>query len=165
MQSPSQHPREDERLNVLAQLGLLDTQPEERFDRITKAATEQLHVPISTISLVDRDREWYKSCQGLKTKQGGRDVSFCGHAMLSKEIFIVGDTLKDPRFADNPSVVGSPYIRFYAGVALRHKPSGLPVGVLCIKDIKPREFSAQEMGILLDLARQAEQEINIRPEQ
>ena len=164
MQAPSRHPKEDERLNVLAQLGLLDTQPEERFDRITKAAAEQLKAPIATISLIDRDREWYKSCQGLEAKQGGRDVSFCGHAMLSKNIFIVGDTLKDPRFADNPNVIGPPHIRFYAGIALRHKESGLPVGVLCVKDTKPRELSVREIGVLLDLARQAEQEINTKPE-
>lgn len=151
---------EAERLQTVKKLGLLDTPPEERFDIITRAATEQLRVPISTISIIDEDREWYKSCQGIDEKEGARDISFCGHAMLSKIVYVVEDTLKDSKFTDNPHVTGAPYIRFYAGVSLRHDVSQHAIGVLCVKDIKPRQLTPDELGILLDLAKQAEVEIN-----
>jgi GAF domain-containing protein len=151
---------EDSRLAALLKLGLLDTEPEARFDHITIAATERLRVPISTISLLDKNREFYKSCQGTIAKQGDRDVSFCGHAMLVKYVFIVEDTLLDPRFADNPMVIGEPHIRFYAGMALRERVSGLPVGVFCIKDTKPRVMTADEVAIFMELAKQAEDELN-----
>src|SRR3989344_2237699 len=142
---------EKERLAALKQLGILDTKPEERFDRITREATKQFNVPISTVSIIDEDREWYKSCQGLDKTEGERNVSFCGHAMLSKQIFIIEDTLQDERFADNPMVINPPHIRFYAGVTLRERTTGLPVGVLCIKDVKPRKLSPDEVSLLIDL--------------
>lgn len=151
---------EAERMTALHSLGILDTQPEERFDAITREAIDRLHVPISTISIIDSKREWYKSCQGTLAKEGSRDISFCGHAMLAKEIFIVEDTLKDPRFADNPMVVGEPHIRFYAGIALHERESKQPVGVLCIKDRVPRSMSPEEIGILMVLAERAEVLIN-----
>ncbi|MBI5221400.1 MAG: GAF domain-containing protein [Candidatus Magasanikbacteria bacterium] len=103
---------EKERLEALKSLGILDTPPEERFDRITKEAAEKLEVPISTVSLLDADREWFKSCQGPLGEEGPRDVSFCGHAMYSKHIFIIEDTLQDEAFADNPYVVGPPHNPF-----------------------------------------------------
>lgn len=154
---------ERQRLEAVQRLGILDTQPEERFDRLTTAARQQLHAPISTISIIDQDREWYKSCQGVGLKEGARDISFCGHAMLSSHVFIVEDTLQDPRFADNPNVIGGQKIRFYAGVALHDQQTHLPVGVLCIKDYQPRQMSAADIDILLQLAAQAEAELNRQP--
>ena len=148
------------RLDAVHRLGLLDTPPEERFDRITKAALEQLHVPISTVSIIDKNREFYKSCQGTLERQGDRDISFCGHAMLAKYLFVVSDTLDDPRFADNPTVVGDPHIRFYAGVALFDHKTRQPVGVFCVKDTKPRQWSAAETDTLLRLGKLAEDEVN-----
>lgn len=151
---------ESERLQALIGMKVLDTNPEERFDRITKHAAELLKVPIAVISLVDSDREWFKSCQGLSNKEGDRSISFCGHAMLSKFIFIVEDTLKDSRFADNPQVVGAPFVRFYAGVALHDRQSGLPVGVFCVKDIRPRQLTPEEVAMIIDFGNQAEEELN-----
>ena len=151
---------EKRRLDVLHQLGILGTEPERRFDILTKEAVRKLAVPIATVSILDANKEWYKSSQGLIQKEGDRAVSFCGHALLSKVLFIIEDTLKDERFADNPSVIGPPFIRFYAGMALYHRGSNLPIGVFCIKDIKPRDLSIGEIQIFLDLASKAEDEIN-----
>jgi GAF domain-containing protein len=152
-------PDEQGRLKKVISLGLLDTKPEERFDAITKAAVEQLHVPIATVTIVDEKREWYKSCQGLDMTEAPREVSFCAHAMLSSEIFIVEDTLKDERFKDNPMVTGYPHIRFYAGVSL-HSQEGIAIGVFCIKDTKPRTLSPAEIATLMELASMAEKELN-----
>ncbi len=151
---------EGERLCALEGLKLLDTATEERFDKITKKALERFSVPISTITLVDKDREWFKSVQGLTAKEGPRDISFCGHALMSEVILIIEDTLEDQRFADNPMVKGEPFIRFYAGKSLYERKSHLPVGVFCIKDTKPRKFGLSDMNDFLDLASQAEEEIN-----
>lgn len=155
---------EEERQCALEGLKLLDTATEERFDRITKKATERFSVPISTITLVDKDREWFKSAQGLKQREGPRNISFCGHALMSEIIMVIEDTLADPRFADNPMVKGDPSIRFYAGKSLYEKDSKLPVGVFCIKDHQPRKFSLSDMNDFLDLAEQAENEINKKAE-
>ena len=108
---------EAERMLAVKALEILDTAPETRFDAITKEATVRLKVPISTVSIIDKDREWYKSCQGTDRTEGPRSISFCGHAMAATDIFIVEDTLLDQRFRDNPTVVGSPFIRFYAGIS------------------------------------------------
>ena len=150
---------EQERLEAVKKLGILDTKPEKRFDLITKEACKRLQVPISTITIIDKDREWYKSCQGLKVKQGNRDASFCGHAMLSPLIFIVEDTLKDERFFDNPMVVNPPFIRFYAGIALHEPFNNLPIGALCVKDYKPHKMTKEEINILMELAKKAEKEL------
>lgn len=152
---------EEKRLAALRSMGILDTVPEERFDRLTREATEQFHVPIAAITLIDAEREWFKSCQGLSAREGKRSESFCGHAMLSKLIFVVEDTLEDERFADNPMVTGAPYIRFYAAVVLHHRPTNLPVGVFCIKDTKPRKMSPAEVVQLIDLGKRAEAELNV----
>jgi len=151
---------EAERLAAVYKLGILDTVPEERFDAITKEACEKLKMPIATISIINGKREWYKSCRGLDVREGGRDISFCGHAIYADFIFIVKDTWLDPRFVDNPYVQGKPYIRFYAGVALREANTRLSVGVLCVKDNKPREFNDNSISILLSLAKRAEVELN-----
>jgi len=140
----------------------LDTDREDRFDAITQEAKEKLKVPMSTITIMDTDREWFKSYQGLEEREGPRKTSFCGHALVVDDIFIVEDTLKDERFMDNPMVIGEPFVRFYAGVALRDRKykTGLPVGVFCVKDTKPRKFELDEINILLDLASKAEIELN-----
>ncbi len=151
---------EDKRIEAVHKMAILDTKPEERFDRLTKEAVEKLHVPISTITILDSDREWFKSCQGLDEREGRREISFCGHALLASSLFIVEDTLQDPRFADNPMVTGKPGIRFYAGIALFDHTTGQPVGVLCVKDTKPRQFGLEETSLLMDLAARAEEELN-----
>ena len=161
MESAPSPQNEAERLASLKRLHILDTQPEERFDRITRFATKTFDVPISTITLIDSNREWFKSVCGLNTQEGDRLVSFCGHAMLVDEILIIRDTKEDKRFSDNPMVVGKPFIRFYAGVPL-FAVDGQRIGTLCLKDIKPRDFSTEEIKTLKSLARWAELEINNR---
>jgi len=152
---------EEERSKAVKSLNILDTETEERFDKITAEAAQRLNMPISAISIVDEGREWYKSCYGLNVKEGARNISFCGHTLVKPEdVLIVEDTLKDERFADNPYVIGSPHIRFYAGVRLFDKKSKMPVGVFCVKDNKPREFSVDELAVVLDCAAKAEEEIN-----
>src|SRR3989338_6491557 len=97
------------RLDALYKLGLLDTPPEERFDRITGEAVRRFNVMLSSITLIDKDREWFKSCAGIPTnKEGPREISFCGYALTQKDIFVIEDTTKDPRFVDNPYVTGPP---------------------------------------------------------
>lgn len=150
---------DDTRLCAVYGLNILDTPPDKRFDDITKKAIELFHVPISTITIVDKDREWYKSKQGIPQSEGPRATSFCGHALLQEEIMIIEDTLLDPRFADNPYVTGTPSIRFYAGKSLYDKNSTAAVGVFCIKDYQPRTMSVQEIDQFLDLAAKAEQEL------
>lgn len=152
---------EQERLLSLHTLGLLDTDPEERFDRITRTATKIFNTPISTLTLVDANREWFKSCEGLSEKEGDRAVSFCGHALLADDVFVIPDAKLDERFANNPMVVGKPFIRFYAGVPIM-SADGQRVGVFCIKDTKPREFSKGDEEILRGLAGWAELEVNSR---
>ena len=151
---------DEARVCAVEGLHLIDTASEERFDKLTREATKKFSVPISTITLVDKDREWFKSAQGLQNREGSRSISFCGHALMSEVFMIINDTLSDPRFADNPMVVGEPHIRFYAGKSLFEHKSNLPVGVFCIKDYKPREMSLAEVGEFLKLADRAENEIN-----
>jgi GAF domain-containing protein len=150
---------EKSRLASLHALGLLDTAPEERFDRITRIACIVFKVPISTLTLVDEKREWFKSCQGLPDREGDRAISFCGHALSAIDILVVPDTKKDERFSDNPMVVGKPFIRFYAGAPIM-SADGEPIGVLCIKDTKPRTFSKDDEEVLMGLAEWAGVELN-----
>ncbi|HEU6455988.1 MAG TPA: GAF domain-containing protein [Roseateles sp.] len=140
-------PNEKERLAALHALLILDTPPEQRFDRITEFAASEFDAPIALISLVDENRQWLKSRVGLDVCETSRDVAFCAHALLSTEPLVVPDTLKDERFADNPLVVGMPHIRFYTGAPLV-LPSGLIAGTLCIIDTKPREVDATDLAIL-----------------
>ena len=152
---------EFKRIVSLIELDLLDTPPEERFDQLTRCATKIFHVPISTLTLIDANREWFKSRQGLSSTEGDRAISFCGHALVEDKILVIPDTTKDKRFADNPMVIGEPYIRFYAGVPIM-SADGSRIGVFCIKDTKPREFSKDDIEILEGLAAWAELEINSR---
>lgn len=151
---------EAQRILALNNLALMGTKPEERFDVITRIATMVFKVPISTLTLVDGKREWYKSCHGLPSQEADRAVSFCAHALVEKEALVVLDATKDPRFFDNPMVTGSPYIKFYAGCPI-FSTDGQRVGVFCIKDTKPHEeFSEDDKEVLKGLTRWAEIELN-----
>ena len=152
---------EFKRIASVYALDLLDTPPEERFGQLTRCATLIFHVPISTLTIVDATREWFKSCQGLDKTEGDRAISFCGHALVEDEILVIPDTTKDERFADNPMVTGQPHIKFYAGVPIM-SVDGVRIGVFCIKDTKPREFPKEDVEILQGLAKWAELEINLR---
>lgn len=160
MEKPQKHPEEKRRLEVLKSKNILDSEPDPRFDAITRKATTLLAVPISTVSIIDEDREWFKSCVGLDQSEGPRDVSFCGHALLSGNVFICENTLEDDRFKDNPYVVGKPHIRFYAGIRLLDKKTGLPMGVFCVKDNKTRHFSIEELERFINLGKEAEELLN-----
>jgi GAF domain-containing protein len=156
---------EKERLEAVHRMAILDTNPEERFDRLTLEAADKLRVPMSMISILDSEREWFKSCFGLDQSSGDRDISFCGHALLSRGTLIVNDTSLDSRFYDNPMVINFPFIRFYAGVVLFDIKTNLPIGVFCIKDTKPRSLSQDEIATLTDIAHRAERELNRKIEQ
>lgn len=148
---------ESARLATLRVLQVLDTDPDERFDRITRMARRLFKVPIALISLVDADRQWFKSAQGLDVRETPRDVSFCGHAILSEDILLIPDSHRDPRFADNPLVTGPPHVRFYAGCPVR-APSGHRLGTLCLIDHAPRGFDVDDQATLHDLAYMVEQQ-------
>jgi diguanylate cyclase (GGDEF)-like protein len=158
MQPPAKPRDERTRLETLRSLKLLDTSPSERFDRLTRIARRMFGVPVSLVSLIDDNRQWFKSRQGLDATETPRDISFCGHAILGDDIFIVPDATKDNRFIDNPLVTDEPNIRFYAGVPLRVS-NGSKIGTLCIIDEQPREFSEEDLELLRDLAEMAQQEI------
>jgi len=151
---------EKERQAAVESLKILDTPNEEKFDRITRQATQEFNVPISTISIIDNDREWYKSKQGIKETQGRRDTSFCGHTIMGQDIYVIEDTQNDPRFVDNPAVKGPPHLKFYAGVTLREQKTNLPIGAFCIKDTVPHKLSHDEMNKLLIMAKKAENTMN-----
>jgi len=142
---------EAHRLQVLFNLDILDTPPEERFDRITRLASRLFNVPVALVSLVDADRQWFKSRHGLDVLQTHRSMSFCTHTIQQDEVMVVEDALRDVRFVDNPLVTGEPNIRFYAGSPLA-APDGSRVGTLCLIDRAPRAFSEEEAAALRDLA-------------
>jgi diguanylate cyclase (GGDEF)-like protein/PAS domain S-box-containing protein len=156
--APAFPANESERLLALQSTGLLDTPPEERFDRITRLAARFFGVETCLLSLVDNDRQWFKSRVGLKENQLGRDISFCGHAILSCGILTVTDALQDARFSTNPLVTSAPHIRFYAGAPVRDS-GGLPIGTLCIFDPSPHCFSDDQEQALRDFADMVEHEI------
>ncbi len=160
MEAPQIPDNEQQRLDTLSSLKVLDTGSEERFDRITRLARRLFDVPIALVSLVDENRQWFKSCYGLDTRETGRDISFCGHAILGDEPFIVEDASKDSRFWDNPLVVGDPNIRFYTGVPLVHE-DGMKLGTLCIIDSRPRHLDSDALHDLIDLAKMAEMELSL----
>jgi len=161
MPAASLHPEEQTRLEAVHELGVLDTPPEERFDRITRVACALFDVPISLVSLVDANRQWFKSCVGIDLRETPRAISFCAHAILGQDTLVIPDTAADPRFADNPFVTGDPHVRFYAGRPL--VAGGMPVGTLCLIDTRPRELDGEELSHLDDLAGWAEHELgNVR---
>jgi len=141
---------EAERLAALHSLLILDTPPEQRFDRIAAFAASEFDVPIVLLTLLDTRRQWFKARIGLDACETARDISFCGHAILQADIMVVPDALQDPRFADNPLVTGAPRIRFYAGAPLQ-LPSGQRLGTLCLIDRRPRTLDPLDLGILATL--------------
>ncbi|MFT7776572.1 GAF domain-containing protein [Roseateles sp.] len=153
--TPAPIPANDaERLQALRELLILDTPPEERFDRIVEFAAAEFDMPIALISLVDRDRQWFKARLGLDACETARETSFCGHAIMQREFFEVLDAARDPRFADNPLVTGAPFIRFYLGAPLT-LPNGATIGTLCLIDVRPRLLDTLDrdvLGTLRDLA-------------
>lgn len=154
----SHHRNEINRIQSLHDLDILDTPPDERFDRITRTAQMVLDVPIALVSLVDTDRQWFKSCVGLNEKEMPRSMSFCSHAIFNEEILIVEDATKDSRFADNPLVTGKPFIRFYAGKPIKG-PDEQFLGTFCIMDKLPRKLSKPDKNTLSDFASWIEDEI------
>lgn len=159
MQRPAIPDNETARLQALYACSVLDTAPEERFDRITRLAHTVFGVDIALVSLVDAQRQWFKSRQGLDATETPRDISFCGHAILGDDVFEIDDALADPRFVDNPLVTGAPFIRFYAGMPLQ-SADGFRVGTLCIIDSKPRSLTERDRDMLRDLAHCVEQELH-----
>ena len=149
---------EKERLEDLAALNVLFTPAEERFDRITRLAARSLGMDFAMLNLVAIDYLWCKSRDGLIVSEAPREVSFCSHAILQSETFLVGDALLDARFCDNPAVTDWPHIRSYAGHPV-HSRNGCRVGTLCVSSSKPHEFSAEEVEILRDLAALVESEL------
>jgi diguanylate cyclase (GGDEF)-like protein len=160
MEKPATPLDETRRLRSLHNLRILDTDPEERFNRITRLARRLFNVPIALVSLVDRDRQWFKSRQGLQACETSRELSFCGHAILKEATFVVEDACKDPRFADNPLVTDEPNVRFYAGHPV-HGPDGQRVGTLCVIDQQPRTFAPSEIESLMELASMVDRELSL----
>jgi diguanylate cyclase (GGDEF)-like protein len=149
---------ETERLHALRTLKILDSSNEERFDRVTRMAKRIFGVSISLVSLIDKDRQWFKSKQGLEATETPRDISFCAHAINQSGLFIIPNASEDERFFDNPLVTSAPNIRFYAGCPLRTR-NGLNIGTLCLMDEKPRVMDDEDQQFLKDLGAMIEQEI------
>lgn len=158
MQDPPRPADEPDRLQALRQLLILDTPPEERFDRLTAFAAEEFGVPTALLSLIDEDRQWFKSRVGMDPCETPRRISFCGHAILQNDIMVVPDAHQDKRFSGNPLVTGEPFIRFYAGAPLK-LPTGHNVGTLCLIDSKPRTLDEIDLAILASLRDLAVEEL------
>src|ERR1041384_6875306 len=155
-------PRNDkQRLRILWQYDILDTMPEEVFDDLTELAARICEAPIALITLVDEDRQWFKSKIGVTLNETSRDISFCGHAIEQSDLFIVPDAMLDKRFAQNPLVTSDPKIRFYAGAPLI-TPDGHALGTLCILDKVPRELTPAQAKALRVLSRMAVTQLELR---
>ncbi len=153
--------REKLRLRDLHDYAILDTPPEESFDRITRLAKMTLQTPMAVVSLVAADRQWFKSRIGVGACETARGVSFCTHTIESNEPLIVRDALNDLRFATSPLVQGEPYIRFYIGTPL-NTPAGHNIGALCAMDTTPRDPSPEQVRLLQDLGRLVIDELELR---
>ena len=151
---------ETQRLMSLHSLRILDTPAEERFDRITRMARRLFGVEMCVFSLVDADRQWFKSKMGMETCETPRDISFCGHAINEPGPLVVTDAAEDERFLDNPLVTGPPFVRFYAGHPVCC-PNGYRIGAFCLIDPKPRTLTDEELETLRDLAKLIEDEIKV----
>ncbi len=159
--TPPTPKNEKQRLNVLWQYDVLDTMPEEVFDDLTELAARICEAPIAMITLVDEDRQWFKSKVGVSTSETSRDISFCAHAIGQSELFIVADATRDDRFAQNPLVTSDPKIRFYAGAPLV-TPDGHNIGTLCVIDKVPRELRPDQKQALRVLARHVMSQLEVR---
>lgn len=152
---------ETARLKALNDCKILDTEPESAFDDITRLAASICETPIAIVSLVDVNRQWFKSKVGLEMTQLSRDISFCAHAILQPDVFIVADTLTDQRFATNPLVTSDPNIRFYAGVPLITSENQA-LGTLNVIDRVPRKLNPQQIQALWSLSRQIVNQMELR---
>lgn len=153
---------EQQRLSALYEYNILDTLPEKEFDDIVRIASEICDTPISSVTIIDSDRQWFKSRKGLESQETPRDISFCGHAILHPdEVFTVADSHSDARFVDNPFVIGSPGIVFYAGVPLV-TDTGYALGTICVIDNRPRELNDQQKTTLKALANQVVRLLELR---
>lgn len=161
MKSATIPANEEARLAALRSYDLLDTEPEAWFDSLTKLASALLDVPIVLVSLVDRDRQWFKSRHGLSSTQTSREISFCAHVVADGAPLVVPQALSDLRFCDNPAVEGEPFVRFYVGVPLRTS-DGHVLGTLCAIDRQPRNLSAEQLGLLELLAGQVMERFELR---
>lgn len=156
MQAAERPENESQRLTALHALRILDTPIDDAFEQLTQLACDLFDVPTALVSLVDEERQWFKSHHGLDACETRREISFCAHAVAANTPLVIEDTGDDPRFADNPLVQGMPHIRFYAGHPLR--PTGeLAVGTLCLISDRPRTFSARDRQILARLAGQVDE--------
>ena len=152
---------EAERLRTLHEFEILDTEAEKAYDDLTRLATYICRTPIAAITLIDSDRQWFKSRIGIATGETSRDVAFCAHAILDNGIFLVPDALDDPRFSDNPLVTDEPKIRFYAGSPITTS-GGYRLGTLCVIDTVPRELSNGQLAALRVLGRQIMMQMELR---
>jgi len=155
---------EHERLAALIELDLLDTPEEKEYDDLVRLASALCGTPISLVSLVDQDRQWFKAAHGLTARETHRDLSFCAHAIRQPDLFIVEDATKDPRFVDNALVTGDPHIRFYAGVPLE-APGGAAIGTLCVIDTVPRQLNPDQREALSILGAQVKARMELRLKQ
>lgn len=151
------------RLETLRQYEILDTEPEESFNDLTRLAAYICNTPVALISLVDSNRQWFKAKVGVEAKETSRDISFCAHAIMQDGPFIVRDALDDERFRSNPLVTSDPYIRFYAGSPLM-SPEGFKIGTLCVVDRYPRELNSQQIAALKVLGNQIITQLDLRRE-
>jgi GAF domain-containing protein len=154
---------EGARLEALRQYEILDTDPEESFNDLTRLAAYICNTPIALITLVDEHRQWFKARVGMSEKETSRDISFCAHAILQDGPFIVRDALDDARFRMNPMVTALPHIRFYAGSPLM-SPEGFKIGTLCVIDSKPRELTPEQVAALKILGNQVITQLDLRRE-
>jgi GAF domain-containing protein len=156
--APSQ---ESARVAALDRYAILDTEPEQTFDDLVILAAYICKTPIAMLSLVDEHRQWFKSRVGVQIRETPKETSFCAHAIQQEDLFIVPDTLKDPRFKDNPMVLGEPHIRFYTGAPIVNE-DGFALGTLCVIDRQPRELDSEQKEALWALSRLALGQMELR---
>jgi two-component sensor histidine kinase len=155
------HPSEAARIAALRSYDILDSPREEDFDEVVQVLAAICEAPISVINLLDSGRQWFKAEVGLGVRETPLDSSICAHAILQPGLFVVPDTLRDPRFADNTLVTGAPHLRFYAGAPLQ-TPEGLPLGTVCVLDYKPRELTQVQGDAIRLMARQVMRQLELR---